>query len=65
MWRLGRFRSMQNTSTGCGNHLPTRQTPFLEFSKIIKIGKWEQFLKMFGFGIHRIEQMLFASQNAG
>ena len=25
---------MQNTPTGCGNDLPTRQAPFSEFSKI-------------------------------
>ena len=32
MW--GGSGSMQNTPMGCGSHLPTKQTPFRELSKI-------------------------------
>ena len=53
---------MQNTSTGCGSHLPTILGTFKNHSKL----KSDLFVvEMFGVGTHRVEKSVLTSQNAG
>jgi hypothetical protein len=49
-WQLGGSRWVQNTPTGCGKDLPTRQHHSENFQKSPNIEKCKQFFQMFGFG---------------